>query len=80
MQLNQICLEPNVKEELLDNNMTYKEMLEIAKKGKIIMLSNFKGYFKWNFGSNSLIFQNGDYQCSANSLDILNRNDFYYIT
>ena len=44
------------------------------------MLPNFKGYFKWDYGTGSLIFQNEDYQCSANSLDILNRDDFYYIT
>lgn len=59
--------------------MTYSEITEIAKQGKLGKLPNFIGYFKWDFGSNSLIFYNGDYRCPAESLDVLNRNDFYYI-
>ena len=59
--------------------MTYSEITEIARHGKLGKLPNFIGYFKWDFGSNSLIFCNGDYRCPAESLDILNRNDFYYI-
>lgn len=59
--------------------MTYKEIIEFAKHGKLCKLSNFIGYFKWDFGSNSLIFYNEDYRCPAESLDILNRDDFYYI-
>ena len=59
--------------------MTYSEITEIARHGKLGKLPNFIGYFKWDFGSNSLIFCNGDYKCPAESLDILNRNDFYYI-
>lgn len=59
--------------------MLYSEITKIAKQGKLCKLPNFKGYFKWNFGSNSLIFYNGDYRCPAESLDILDRDDFYYI-
>ena len=55
--------------------MTYSEITEITKHGKLCKLPNFIGYF----GSNSLIFYNGDYRCPAESLDILNRSDFYYI-
>ena len=59
--------------------MTYSEITEIAKQGKLCKLPNFIGYFKWSYGSNSLMFQNGDYKCPAESLDVLNRDDFYYI-
>lgn len=59
--------------------MLYSEITKIAKQGKLCKLPNFKGYFKWDFGSNSLIFYNGDYRCPAESLDILDRDDFYYI-
>lgn len=59
--------------------MTYSEILEIAKKGKTVMLPNFIGYFKWDFGNKILVFTNGDYKCFAEELDITNRQDFYYI-
>lgn len=59
--------------------MMYKEMINIAKQGKTCKLPNFEGYFIWDYGMNELIFQNKDYKCLANSLDILDRNDFYYI-
>lgn len=59
--------------------MTYKEIIEIAKQGKLCKLPNFIGYFKWDYRTNSLIFFNGDYICQANTLDILDKNDFYYI-
>ena len=59
--------------------MTYSEITKIKKQGRVCKLPNFIGYFKWDFGSNSLIFSNKDYRCSAESLDILNRNDFYFI-
>ena len=59
--------------------MNYKEIIKLAKQGKLCKLPNFEGYFKWDYQSNSLIFYNKDYRCSAESLDILNRDDFYYI-
>ena len=59
--------------------MTYKEVINIAKQGKVCKLPNFEGYFKWDYRINNLIFQNEDYKCLADSLDILERNDFYYI-
>ncbi len=60
--------------------MTYDEMLKVTRKGKLGKLPNFIGYFKWNFVENDMIFYNGDFQCKASDLDILNRTDFYYIT
>lgn len=59
--------------------MTYKEAIDIAKQGYVCKLQKFEGYFIWDYRINELIFQNKDYKCLANSLDILNRNDFYYI-
>ena len=59
--------------------MTYSEVLEVAKQGKTVMLPNFIGYFKWDFGNKILVFTNGDYKCLAEELDITNRQDFYYI-
>lgn len=59
--------------------MNYKEAIKIAKRGKTLMLPNFIGYFKQDFANKVLIFTNGDYKCSADQLDIKNRQDFYYI-
>lgn len=59
--------------------MTYDTIIEYAKKGKTLKLPNFIGYFKWNYGTDNLTFYNGEYQCTATDLDILNRKDFYYI-
>lgn len=59
--------------------MTYSEILEIAKQGKTLMLPNFIGYFKWDFGNKILVFTNGDYRCNADDLNIKNRTDWYYI-
>lgn len=60
--------------------MTYSEILEITKQGKTAMLPKFIGYFKWSFGNNKLMFENGDYKCLAEDLNVQNRNDFFYIT
>lgn len=59
--------------------MTYKEILPIAKQGYLIRLPNFKGFFKWDYGKERLAFTNNDFKCEADKLDILNREDFYYI-
>lgn len=59
--------------------MTYKEIIQLAKQGKTIKLENFEGYFKWNYGTDKLIFYNKDFKCNAEDLDIMTRTDFYYI-
>lgn len=59
--------------------MIYSEILTKAKEGKLIKLPNFEGIFKWNYGKEELIFTNNNFQCNAKDLDILNRDDFYYI-
>ena len=59
--------------------MNYEEAIKIAKSGKTLMLPNFIGYFKWEFGNKTLVFINGNYKCLAEELDIKSRQDFYYI-
>lgn len=59
--------------------MTYSEVNETIKKGKVGKLPHFQGYFKWNYSENKMWFQNGDFECPADQLDIQNRTDFYYI-
>ena len=41
--------------------MTYEKIKKFLQKGKIAMLPNYKGYFKWNWGTNQIYFINGDY-------------------
>lgn len=38
--------------------MTYSEIIPYAKRGKLIMLPNFEGIFKWDYGKEALIFNN----------------------
>ena len=59
--------------------MTYTEILKKAKQGKLIKLPNFEGIFKWDYGKEALVFNNNDLWCNAEDLDVLNREDFYYI-
>lgn len=59
--------------------MTYTEILPIARQGKLIELPNFEGIFKRDYGKENLVFNNGTFQCDADDLDILHRDDFYYI-
>ena len=59
--------------------MNYEKKKKIAKSGKTLILPNFIGYFKWDFGNKTLVFTNGDYKCLAEELDIKSRQAFYYI-
>ena len=36
--------------------MTYEQIIPIAKKGNIIKLPNWDGYFKWNYEFDKLEF------------------------
>lgn len=60
--------------------MSYTEIQNIVKNGKIGILPKFVGYFKWNYNENYMEFYNGDFTCPADMLEIKNREDFYYIT
>ena len=57
--------------------MTYEEIITIAKKGKLIKLPYWDGYFKWNYEFDKLEFINNDYR-SFENLD-KTRTDYYYI-
>lgn len=59
--------------------MTYTDICNLAKQGKVGMLPNFIGYFKWDYVNNDLMFYNGDFNCRAKDLEVQNRTDFYYI-
>lgn len=60
--------------------MTYLEAIEKVKEGELVKLPYFEGVFKWDYGTKKMIFNNNDFYCDADKLDILNREDFYYIT
>ena len=60
--------------------MTFSEIKKLIKQGKTGMLPYFKGYFKWSYELDDVIFENGNFKCKATDLQIQNRKDFYYIT
>lgn len=57
--------------------MTYEQIIPIAKKGKLIKLPYWNGYFKWNYQFNKLEFINNDYR-SFDNID-KTRKDYYYV-
>lgn len=58
--------------------MKYSEIIELVKRGKIGLLPNYQGYFKWDYGKNCMFMENGNYR--KYDLDYEStRNDFYYI-
>ena len=57
--------------------MTYEQIIPIAKKGNIIKLPNWDGYFKWNYKEDKLEFINNEYR-SFDNID-KTRTDYYYI-
>ena len=58
--------------------MTLNEIEPLLKNGKIGMLPNYKGYFKWSHSLNKIYMQNGDY-IKTDLADEKLRTDFYYI-
>ena len=61
--------------------MTYQEIKNICKKGKIGLIPGWEGYIKYDYSKKELYFQNKDYIMSESSLKdkVINRNDLYYI-
>lgn len=59
--------------------MTYNEATLRAVTGETLMLPNFIGYFKWNYGKHYLEFINGEFRCNADDLNVRDRTDWYYI-
>lgn len=54
--------------------MTYQEIKNICRKGKVGLVPGIKGYITWNYATDTLQFD-GDIRLS----DIENREDLYYI-
>ena len=42
--------------------MTYNEIKPLLQRGKIGLLPNYDGYFKWNYAINQLIFYKDNYK------------------
>lgn len=62
--------------------MTYKQILSVARNGKTLMLPGWKGYFKYDYATNDLRFENGDYKLNSEELkkfQLNKRNDWFYI-
>lgn len=61
--------------------MTYKQIKELCKKGKIGLIPGWEGYLKYNYGKHELYFQNKDYIMNQSELEdkIKNRTDLLYI-
>lgn len=57
--------------------MTYEQIIPIAKKGNIIKLPNWDGYFKWDYKTERLQFINNEFK-SFDNID-KTRTDYYYI-
>ena len=58
--------------------MTFEEIKSYLQQGKIGKLPNYKGYFKYDFATNKIYMQNGDY-IKSDLKDEKLRTDFYYI-
>ena len=58
--------------------MTLEQLTPLLKQGKIGKLPNYEGYFKYDFATNKIYMQNGDY-IKYDLKDEKLRTDFYYI-
>lgn len=58
--------------------MNIQEIEYLVKRGKVGMLPNYKGYFKWDYAKDCMYMQNGDYR-KYNLDEESKRTDFYYI-
>lgn len=59
--------------------MTFEQAILQAKQGKVLMLPNYIGYFKWNYSEQELYFQNRDYITSQIEEEVKKRTDWFYI-
>jgi hypothetical protein len=59
--------------------MTFEQVAYLIRRGKVGMLPNYKGYFKWDYAKDCVYMQNGDYK-KYDLKDEKLRTDFYYIT
>lgn len=58
--------------------MTLAKLEPLLRQGKVGMLPNYKGYFKWDYVNKCVYMQNGDYK-KYDLQDEKIRTDFYYI-
>lgn len=59
--------------------MDFDQAITFAQTGHTLMLPNYVGYFKWNYGKSKLYFQNGDYKTSEIEENVKKRKDWIYI-
>ena len=63
--------------------MTYNEIKELCKQGKIGVVPKWEGYLKWDYSLDQLQFVNNNYTMTQDELEgnygITNRTDLYYI-
>ena len=61
--------------------MSYSEIIDCCRKGNVGLIPGWKGYLKWNYSNNQIMFVNGDYVLDQSELEkkIGDRNDLYYI-
>lgn len=61
--------------------MTYSEIRELCKRGKVGLIPGWIGYLKYNYALDELQFANNDYRMSQSEVEdkIKNRTDLYYI-
>ena len=63
--------------------MTYLEIKELCRKGKVGIVPNWKGYLQYDYTTDTLQFVNDNYIMTQDQLEgnygISNRNDLYYI-
>lgn len=63
--------------------MNYNQATLYAATGNVLILPGWHGYFYWNYGTRELNFRDGNYQLDSAQLkdmNIINRDDWYYIT
>ena len=58
--------------------MTFEQVEYLIRRGKVGMLPNYVGYFKWDYAKGCVYMQNGDYR-KYDLKDEKLRIDFYYI-
>lgn len=63
--------------------MTYNEIKELCRRGKVGLIPNWSGYLKYNYALDELQFVNNNYVMTQSELEgdygISNRTDLYYI-
>lgn len=63
--------------------MDYNQATLHAATGVTLMLPGWKGYFKYNYVTNDLQFENENYKLNSEELkkfQLNKRNDWFYIT